>query len=200
MKRGAITLGFASLLSFTSSVAMADPGKHDGFYMQLQGGLGYYSSSASSGGVDQSYSGLTVPAALLLGRSAFIDGLSIGGGLIFDTAPSPGAEFNGTDVNADFKQFLIGLVGFADYYLQPEGGLHLQGYAGWGGLETSTAGGVGGSDPTGLILGLGAGYDFFISDEWSFGVMGRLSYGAFSIGGVGFSTIAPAVVATLTYN
>ncbi|HSI03149.1 MAG: hypothetical protein ACAI38_25165 [Myxococcota bacterium] len=200
MKRGAITLGLASLVLCTSTVAMADPGKHDGFYMQLQGGLGYYSSSASSGGFEQSYSGLTIPAALLLGRTAFIPGLSIGGGLIFDTAPSPGAEINGTEVSASFKQFLIGLVGFADYYLQPEGGLHLQAYAGWGGLETSTAGGVGGSDPTGLLLGLGAGYDFFISDEWSFGVMGRLSYGAFSIGGVGFSTIAPAVVATLTYN
>jgi hypothetical protein len=30
--------------------------------------------------------------------------------------------------------------------------------------------------------------------------VGRLSYGAFSINSVGFSTIAPAVVATLTYN
>ena len=200
MKPAAVSVALASAVLFSSTAAMADPGIHDGFYMQLQGGLGYYSSSASAGGAEQSYSGLTIPAALLLGRSAFIPGLSIGGGLIFDTAPSPGAKFNGTDPNIDFKQFLIGLVGFADYYLQPEGGLHLQAYAGWGGLETSTAGGVGGSDPTGLILGLGAGYDFFISDEWSFGVMGRLSYGAFSINGLGFSTIAPAVVATLTYN
>jgi hypothetical protein len=108
MKRGVMTLGFAALVLCTSSVAMADPGKHDGFYMQLQGGLGYYSSSASAGGLDQSYSGLTVPTALLLGRTAFIDGLSVGGGLIVDIAPSPGAEFNGADANADFKQFLSG--------------------------------------------------------------------------------------------
>ena len=45
-----------------------------------------------------------------------------------------------------------------------------------------------------------AGYDFFISDEWSFGVLGRLLYGPYSLGGVGYSTISPAVVATLTYN
>jgi hypothetical protein len=201
MKRGVLTLGFASLLMCTSSVAMADAGKHDGFYFQLQGGLGYYHAGASAGGSDVSFSGLTIPMGLMLGRTAFIDGLTLGGGLILDYAPSPGYKVNGSDVPAaNVKQFVLGLGAFADYYLQPSGGLHIQGFAGWGGLETSVSGNVGGSDPTGLVLGLGAGYDFFISDEWSFGVMGRVLYGAFSINSVSYSTFAPAVLATLTYN
>jgi hypothetical protein len=196
-------LGAAVLVAAlcTSSVGMADAGKHDGGYFQLQGGLGYYHSGGSSGAFDQSFSGLTIPAALMFGHSFIIPGLSIGGGIIFDYAAGPSYKLNGTSQSgAGIKQFIIGLGGFADYYLQPEGGLHFQGFLGWGGLETSFKGNVGGSDPTGLTLALGAGYDFFISDEWSFGVLGRLLYGPYSLGGVGFSTIEPAIVATLTYN
>jgi hypothetical protein len=193
-------VGIAAL--FTSRVAMADAGKHDGGYFQLQGGLGYYHAGASAGGSDVAFSGLTIPMGIMIGHSFIIPGLTIGGGAIVDYAPGPGYKVNGTSANTgvSVKQFVLGLGGFADYYLSPDGGLHVQGFVGWGGLETSANGNVGGSDPTGLVLALGAGYDFFISDEWSFGVMGRLLYGPFSLNSVSYNTIAPAVVATLTYN
>jgi hypothetical protein len=169
--------------------------------MQVTGGLGYYSASSDSGGVDQSFSGTTIPTSLLLGGS-MMENLVIGGGLFIDYASSPTYEQNGTEVQGDFKQYVVGLGIFGDYYLDPKkGGVHIQGFLGWGGVETSTeGGGVGGSDPTGLVVYGGGGYEWWISDEWSAGVMGRLTYGNFSINDVSLPTIAPAVVGTLTLH
>jgi len=194
------TLACAALLF--ASTAQADPGVHDGFYMQLNGGLGYFSTTAEAGGVEASYSGVTVPTSLLLGGS-FMPGLTIGGGFLLDYAPSPTWEQNGTelDVSAqNVSQYVLGLGLFGDYYLEPTGGLHFQGFVGWGGLETSSDAGAGGSDPTGLSAYLGGGYDVFIADEWSVGGMVRLVYGPYSLNNFDYPTIAPAMIATLTYQ
>jgi hypothetical protein len=95
---------------------------------------------------------------------------------------------------------LIGIGAFADYYVDPHGGLHFQPFVGWGGLDASSDGNSGGSDPTGLVLALGAGYDWWVADEWSIGVMGRIAYAPLSLNDVSFTTIAPAVLATFTYH
>jgi outer membrane autotransporter protein len=39
---------------------------------------------------------------------------------------------------------------------------------------------AGGSDPTGLVVVLGAGYHFWIADEWSVGPLARFSYAPLS--------------------
>jgi hypothetical protein len=89
---------------------------------------------------------------------------------------------------------------FADIYPDPTDGLHIQPFLGFGGLEASVNGNAGGSDPTGLVLALGAGYDWWVGDEWSIGVMGRVAYAPLSINDVGVSVLAPAVLATFTYH
>jgi hypothetical protein len=71
---------------------------------------------------------------------------------------------------------------------------------GWGGLETSAEGNVGGSDPTGFMLSLGAGYDFFVSPEWSIGGLGRFTYGALSMNDVSSTLIEPQLLITATYH
>jgi hypothetical protein len=173
---------------------------HDGFHFQLTGGLGFYSSSGSAP-ANQDFSGMTFPGSLLLGGT-LMRHLVVGGGLYLDYAPGPTYEQNGTEVpNAISSQFILGLGVYADYYLDPEkNGLHIQGFAGWGGLETSFMGNVGGSDPTGLVAAGGVGYEWWLSDQWSWGVMGRLLYAPLDLNGTSFSTIEPAVVATLTWH
>lgn len=169
--------------------ARAEARTHDGFYMQLGVGPGYLKSSAS---------GLTIKGAdlgydFLLGGSP-IPGLAIGGGFVADYAFSPKPS------GLDFA-LLFAVGGFVNYHLDPSGGLHFQAFVGWGGLETKAKGGnVGGSDPTGVYIGPGVGYDFFIGDEWSFGVLGRFGYGAFKINSVKFKTMAPALLATFTFH
>ena len=173
---------------------------HDGFHLQLQGGLGYYSSSAEAGGVEQSFGGMTLPGALLMG--GMIGPVVVGGGFVVDYAPSPSFKQNGqTFEGADISQFVVGLGLYGDYYLDPvKGGVHIQGFVGWGGLETSNSGNVGGSDPTGLVTYIGGGYDWWLSDQWSYGVMGRLIYAPLDFNGTAYTTIEPAVVGTLTWH
>jgi hypothetical protein len=186
-----------------SQTARAEAKTHDGFYMQIAGGVGYLSSSAELGPSNLTLSGVTTPLHLLLGGTA--GPIVIGGGFFFDHAASPSASISGSSVAlTDVSMTLVGIGAFADYYVDPHGGLHFQPFVGWGALESSRNGNSGGSDPTGLVLALGGGYDWWVGDEWSIGVMGRLAYAplSYSAGGasVSYSTIAPALLATFTYH
>ena len=157
-------------------------------------------TSADAGGTSVSYSGVTFPTSLLLGGT--VGPVVIGGGFNFDYAPSPsGSVDGGTSVDLeDVTMTLIGLGMFADIYPDPHGGLHFQPFVGWGGLETSYKGNSGGSDPTGLVLAIGGGYDWWVGDEWSIGAMARVSYAPLSLNDVSYTTVAPALLATFTYH
>jgi len=191
--------GLVCALVGSAGIAEAKPTHHDGFYMQLTGGVGYYSSSAEAAGTEVSFSGTTLPVSLMLGGT-LKPGLAIGGGFFVDTASSPTYKVNGMEQAADISQYVVGLGLTVDYYVKPEGGTHIQGFVGWGGLETSSGGNAGGSDPTGLVLFVAGGHDWYVTDSWSGGVMGRLAYGSFSLNDVGYGTIAPAILGTLTYH
>jgi hypothetical protein len=185
-------------LTESSAPAHAETRTHDGFYMQVTGGLGYYNVSSEN---DQSISGMTMPNfGLMLGGSA-TSHLVIGGGLFVDYSPSPTLESGGMsgDLPGGGAQMVVALGGFADYYLDPKtGGLHFGGFLGWGGLEETK--GVGGSDPTGLVVAVSGGYEIWLSDEWSIGGVARLTYGKFSLNDVSANTISPALLATLTWH
>lgn len=174
--------------------ARAEERVHDGFYLSLQTGLGYLSSSAEAGGIEQTLSGVTVSSGLWMGGT--VGPVVIGGGLTFDRAFSPSVKQGDQEMDLeDVDLYLINLGVFADYYPDPTRGLHFVGMLGWGGLEASVNGDVGGSDPTGMILGLGAGYDFWIADEWSVGPLGRFMYAPLSLNDVDYDTVQFTVVA-----
>ncbi len=182
-----------ALLVGATSLANADsaPRTHDGFHLQISEGLGYYSVSNDA----QPFSGLTFPTQILMGGTLFSH-MAFGGGILVDYSPSPSTDTPGVS-----SQMIIGLGLYADYYLDPvKNGLHVQGFLGWGGLETSFEGNVGGSDPTGLVTHVGVGYEMWLNDQWSYGVMGRLVYAPVSLGGNSYTTIEPAVVGTLTWH
>jgi hypothetical protein len=181
--------------------ALADPRMHDGFYMNLSTGLGYLSTSESVAGQDASFSGITIPSVLLLGGTP-VKGLVIGGGILTDYSLSPKYKVNGNEVPGmpSFSQYLIGIGPFVEFYPNPAEGLHFHGMVGFGGLETSSNGNAGGSDPTGFLVALGAGYDFWVADQWSIGVLGRFAYAPLSLNGQSYTSIAPALLATFTYH
>jgi hypothetical protein len=128
--------------------------------------------------------------------------VALGGGFFSDYAPSPSASVDGgSSVELeDVTMYLVGIGMFADIYPNPNEGLHFLPFVGWGGLETTYQGDAGGSDPTGLVMSLGVGYDFWVSNEWSVGVMGRFAYAPLSRDQATFTTIAPALLATFTYH
>jgi hypothetical protein len=178
--------------------AMALPRTHDGFYMQLDAGLGYLSTSASVRGSDEKLSGLSFPTAILLGGT--VGPVVIGGGFVTDYVASPSAKLNGQSgalTGVNLYMFSVGV--FADIYPNPSGGFHIQPYIGYAGL-TLEYNGYTGSGPSGMVLAAGVGYDWWVGDEWSIGIMGRMAYAPLSINGVGWSTVAPALLATFTYH
>jgi hypothetical protein len=195
----ATVTAFAGALALPSR-ADAAPETHDGFYLQLNAGLGYLSSTAEVGGFDVNLSGVTLPSSFLMGGT--IGPVVIGGGFFGDYAFSPSASVNGQDspLYGDVSMTLIGIGVFADIYPDIHKGLHFQPFIGWGGLETSRNGDSGGSDPTGLVLAVAGGYDVFVSDNWSIGGMARLAYAPLSLDDVTYSTIAPSLLATFTYH
>jgi hypothetical protein len=187
------TLVTMAALLAPASVAHADSAArtHDGFHFQISEGLGYYKVSNDA----QSFSGLTFAGELRLGGTPF-SGFALGGGILWDYSPSPS-----TDVQGVSSQSIVGLGIYGDYYLDAKtNGLHIQGFLGWGGLETSFSGNVGGSDPTGLVIHAGAGYEWWLSDQWSYGVLGRFLYAPVKLSGNSYTTIEPAVVGTLTWH
>jgi hypothetical protein len=96
-----------------------------------------------------------------------------------------------------------------DYYFQPNGGLHMPmslGFAVVRGLDAE--GGRFNRDSTALGAGLliGVGYEWWVSDEWSLGILGRLTGivatskdddGRRWVHAIGS---APSVLFTATYN
>ena len=200
-----IVLSGSLCAAFTvTPAALADPKTHDGFYLQAAGGLGYLSSSAEVAGTTVSYHGLSFPSHLLLGGTPG-GGFVIGGGFLGDWVPAPSATIEGGGVSGtveltDVTLTLIGLGPFIDFYPDPAKGLHFQALVGWGGLEASYQGNAGGSDPTGLVLSIGGGHEWWVSTQWSIGVMGRLVYAPLSLNDISYTTIAPALMATFTYH
>jgi hypothetical protein len=174
---------------------------HDGFFLQLGVGLGYLSTSADAGLGDESLSGLSLPWSVLLGGTIG-SGVVLGGGVIQDYSVSPTYTVNGEDMGevTDLSLYLTGIGMFVDFYPDPKEGLNFQGFFGWGALEAARGGNVSSSDPTGVILSLGVGYDFWIGDEWSVGPMARFVYAPLSLNGVKYNTTAPGVLANFTYH
>lgn len=190
---------FCVAIGVAPEASASEPRTHDGFYLQLAAGLGHLSSSAEAGGVEAKYSGVTVPTSLMLGGT--IGPVVIGGGFFTDYAPSPSVSVNGNDLNLDDVTLtLVGIGFFADIYPDPKSGLHFQPFLGWGGLEATYQGNAGGSDPTGMVLALGVGYDFWVADEWSIGPMFRLAYAPLALNGIDYDTLAPSLLATFTYH
>src|SRR5450432_1957766 len=178
---------------------------HDGFYFRGATGLGYLSSSLSAPGQqDATMSGLALGFDAWFGGSP-IPGLEIGGGLTTFDVPSPKLKTGGSSQSIGGHAMLDVIGAFGDYYFDPNRGMHLEALVGLGVLGvTYSNGNSSTNDPSGLALGVGFGNDWWVSDEWSIGVLGRLIYAplSYSAGGATakYSTITPAVLATFTYN
>jgi hypothetical protein len=194
------TLLGLGVLGLTGTAAAA-PQTHDGFYFRGATGLGYFHTSASQGAFNESVSGLAIGFDAWFGGSP-MPGLAIGGGITSYDVPSPSLKVNGTSVPGSSGHYLESIVAvFGDYYFDPTKGLHLEAMAGFADLSFQAANGATSTnDPTGLALGAGFGNDWWVSDEWSIGVLGRVIYAPLSTSGVSFSTLTPAVMANFTFN
>jgi hypothetical protein len=166
-----------------------EPNVHDGFYMRFASGLTVYDERLSSesspvygGEVKSRTRGIATVSEFALGGTV-AEGVVFGGGLytadlITSTfkAEKGSAGVPPAELDTELRNLVL-LAPFVDVYPNVRHGFHVQGALGlavvaprvFGSSATdrSDYSAIGG----GLMLG--AGYEFWIADEWSLGVLGR---------------------------
>jgi len=184
---------------------------HDGFYMRLSIGGGYLSDSVSLDPAllgDMSISGGAVVLDFLLGGTP-APGLVLGGGILGASVPNPKVEIGDVSGSSDSTVTLSMLGGFADWYPSPRDGFHLQGFVGFSTIGAQdSSGNTSTNNPVGIGLALAVGQEWWVGEQWSIGVLGRLMYANMSVSesNLGLSltetdsVIVPGVLFTATLH
>jgi hypothetical protein len=183
--------------------ARADDWIHEGFQFRGTVGGGYMSDSESS---DATLHGGAGAAEVYLGGMP-IRGLAIGGFLSGATAIGPTATADGISVSDSNTSLTLLTIGpYIDFYPQPRRGFHVLGTLGFARLTASyDDGNVSARDSaTGFTLGGGIGYDWWVSRDWTVGILGRLTFASTTrtIDGLSVSekTVLPALLFSFSYN
>jgi hypothetical protein len=143
---------------------------HDGFYLRLSTGFGYQGASSSVGDSHVSTHGAGFALDIMMGGTP-ATGVVVGGGLLFQTAVSPGQTIEGPPFPG-LEAYPgggvgLGLLGpFIDVFPNPTGGFHLGAELGLAGLglkgnDDKLSAGGGGS--------IWVGYMDWMSSQWSLG-------------------------------
>lgn len=194
---------------------------HDGFYFRLAGGFGVYEESLQSenseiyeGEVQGRTMGLASVSELALGGTIG-RGLVLGGGVYsaeLVTATFRADEDSPAPPPSELDPSLrnVSILGpFLDWYPNPKNGLHFQLALGLASMSAGFPGtGPGKADYAAFGGGvvLGAGYEWWIGDEWSVGalarVMGVVAAGKDDADVIWTHTLGtrPSLLLTLTYH
>lgn len=147
---------------------------HEGFYARLSFGGGYAIShyNTEDADFDLRGTGFNAGVDLLIGGSP-APGIAIGGAFMANLAFSNTFKANDRDLgNRNLSTFLLGP--FVDGYPDPKGGFHLGLALGLGPAKLEAGNG---DEGLGTFTGFGAagwlGYDFWVADEWSAGLLYR---------------------------
>lgn len=159
---------------------------HDGFQLRVALGLGGLSDTLTldwpvgitTVEIDGTARGGSIAFHLGIGGQV-AEGLTLGGYLLTETLTNPTIEFEGTQITSNVDVGTLGMLGvFVDYYLNAHGGFHLGGGLGAATLKTTDSAGNT-SDADQQPAGGGAmfliGYDWWVGDQWSMGILGRIT-------------------------
>jgi hypothetical protein len=172
--------------------------RHNGFYMRFGLGLAGASSATDAtssnvaingGGID--VSSFAVPLELAIGGTP-APGFVIGVGSYGSIWPTPHATLKnfGRSFESDAGPVVVSSLGpFVDYYFDPEKGLHGQFGVAFASASAarSTDSGVAVRVPSQDFAGKGwsamggFGWESWIGQEWSMGILGRLQYGELAL-------------------
>ncbi len=179
------------LLVLACSTAAAEPRTHDGLYVRIGVGPGLTLATLVGSAPTSTSTGVGVSTQLAIGWT-IRRGLVVGLGTFPAVTPAP--SYDGIDAGG---QHVSATGPFVDYYPDPKRGLHVQagllfalGYLDGGDRPADVGAGIGAT--------VGAGYEVFVSDEWSLGAIARVT--AYQLYGVDDSIrlLAPAVLIAVT--
>jgi hypothetical protein len=163
--------------------------EHDGFYLRTAAGIGAYNESFRAestpryGGESGGYAdGFATMGEIAVGY-AVKPGFIVGGSLFaMDVSRASFEPNDGVTVPNEVtpKRRELTLVGpFVDWYPNARRGLHFQGSAGFAVLAEPWKHRDSSHEPAYVAIGggatLGVGYDWFVSEQWSLGVMAHIA-------------------------
>ena len=176
---------------------------HEGFYLRAGLGFGIFTDrfEGDLGWLDATASGGSGALELMVGGS-LMDGLILGGGVVVEHVVDPAIEVENVRVEDDVAVGTFVLVGpFLDWYPSAAGGFHVQLLLGGSRIDIrSDDGGYREHAPVGGGAALGAGYDWWLADEWAIGFLGRISASTMTDDDVSHEVFAASLLATITYN
>ncbi len=152
---------------------------HDGFYFRGSIGGGALGAVFEVDGLeDTEVDGGAFSLDLMFGGTP-ADGLVIGGAYFFSQAQKPNVK-RGSFEDESPNNFNFGIIGpFLDWFFMPDGGFHAGIILGGAAANvTNNDGTEKSSTATGGGGGLFLGYDFWIADQWSLGILGRATGGS----------------------
>ena len=147
--------------------------RHDGGYLRLGFNAGYAWDSAERGDVSTESRGAGGFLEYAFGANVSEHAVLGFGHHTFGVF-SPNTEVGGAELEADHSAFYQILGLFLDYYLDPAAGWHVTATLGPGIANVQVLDGE--ETDAGIGLALGAGYDFWIGEQWSLGAGARLLY------------------------
>lgn len=214
----------ASRQACAASGALADASgayTHDGFYMRIATGFGAYnerafapSSEAYGGALQARARGFAVASEFAMGGTPWA-GFVIGGGIYSTEVYSASLNFSREGVEpedlADEARNYTLLAVFADRYFVPNVGLHVQAALGVSFQSALTVDvDVDSENDDYEVVGpgfmLGLGYEMWIAEQWSLGVLARFGssvlFGRDSneVNWVHVITTLPTFLMTVTYH
>ncbi|HMJ15129.1 MAG TPA: hypothetical protein VK524_27130 [Polyangiaceae bacterium] len=160
--------------------------RHDGFFLRIGLGVGGMAMERSTEGrlygqtqpgQDSSVSGPAGMFELSIGGTPAA-GLVVAGTILSHSMADPTLEFDGGGEAELGGPLLFAMIGATvDWYPNPQKGFHFGGTLGPAFAVAETPEGAVFDNIGGAGIGLSAlvGYDWWVSDEWSLGVLGRLS-------------------------
>lgn len=150
------------------------PETRDGFFLGFHPGASYMILKGRDN--DTRYTGFGFGLDVLIGGAPF-EGFTIGGIIGGATFPSPTYSGPDEDLVADVDLNLFHVGAFLDYYTDPNSGFHVMAELGYVQVDTSGSR-TDSATVGGLSLAAGLGYDWWVSDNWSLGLLGRFGFGA----------------------
>jgi hypothetical protein len=194
---------------------------HDGFYLRVAAGFGVYDERLDSGDlptggkVEARNRGIASLSDIAIGGTV-APGWVVGGGiysvdLVASTFRTSGASVTALPSELDPGLRNLSLIGpFVDWYPYVRGGFHAQAALGLATLTPKLFGHPATDRSDYLAVGggllIGTGYEWWVADEWSIGVLGqlglRLMHGEDEdgVGWTHFVTTSPTMSITLTYH
>jgi len=192
--------------------------EHDGLYARVGLGFsGFGDTVAVEGPSDDSFrdhslvTGFSTVSELAIGGT-LKNGLVLGAGLYTASVVTPFVfEGSGRPLPSEFRRpDMFGLLGImGDFYPNPRRGLHLQAALGVAALTGLNPGGNIWSDRHAAVGGgamLGIGYEWWVGEQWSLGILGRGTVAALAeddahgVRWFHFVAAWPSILFTVTYH